>query len=110
MNTPYGQECRYYYEDFNRGRSRQECRLIQKNPDSEAWQPALCRTCPVPGILRANACPHMILEGKIVRRWLGLRRQVQVYAVCLRTAVEVTRPHVGCGECHSASPLFHEHD
>ena len=100
MITPAGTECRYYYEDFYRGRQKQECRLIAQNPRSEPWRPELCRTCPVPGILRANACPHMVLEGRVEKRLLGLRRQVAVEAVCSKHLVEVEEPHVGCGHCH----------
>jgi len=107
MRTPAGAECPYYYEDFFRGRSTQECRLIQRNPRSEAWQPRLCAGCPVPGILRANACPHMALEGRVVRRWLGLARRVEVYAVCAEHQVEVEDPYVGCGHCHPrAATIF----
>ncbi len=100
MITPAGTECRYYYEDFSRGRHKQECRLIAQNPRSEPWRPELCRDCPVPGILRANACPNLVLEGRVEKRLLGLKRQVAVEAVCSKYVVEVDRPHVGCGHCH----------
>jgi hypothetical protein len=99
MRTPAGTECRYYSEDFNRGRATQECRLIQANPDSAPWRPGLCKTCPVPDILRANACPHMQLEAWVGRRWLVLR-QVRVRAFCTRTNQVVADPMVGCGHCH----------
>jgi hypothetical protein len=100
MITPAGTECRYYYADYFRGRERQECRLIDQNPRSEGWKPELCRGCPVPGILRANACPHLVLEGSVVKRFLGLKRQVIVSAVCAKYLTEVPEPHVGCGHCH----------
>ena len=32
MRTPANTECPYYYEDFYRGRSTQECRLVGRNP------------------------------------------------------------------------------
>ena len=109
MRTPAGTECRYYYEDFNRGRTIQECRLIRGNPDSAPWKPGLCKTCPVPAILRANACPHMQLEAWVSRRWLVLS-QVRVRAFCKRTLRARTQrartnqvvadPMVGCGHCH----------
>ena len=54
MRTPAGVECGNYYEDFYRGRSVQECRLIERNPSSKQWEPKLCARCPVPGIVRAN--------------------------------------------------------
>lgn len=101
MRTPAGVECRFYYEDFNRGRSIQECRLILRNPKSGPWNPWLCRTCPVPAILRANACPNMTLEARVGREWL-VRKQVKVRAFCARTGEEVADPMVGCGHCHEA--------
>ena len=107
MRTPAGTECRFYYEDFYRGNSTQECRLLARNPRSDRWHPRLCARCPVPGILRANACPNMVLEAKVVRRWLGLVHRVDVYAVCTQRQVEVPDPHVGCGHCHpDALTLF----
>ncbi len=104
MKTPYGQECRFYYQDYARGRAKEECRLIARNPDSEGWDPKLCRDCPVPGILRDNACPNMALEGKVVHGLLGLTRHVEVYAVCTLSATEVKDPHIGCGQCHKDRP------
>ena len=107
MRTPAGTECPYYYEDFYRGRSAQECRLIGRNARSEPWEPTLCARCTVPAILRANACPHMVLEARVVRRWLGLVRRVEVYAVCTEYQVEVEDPYVGCGHCHpQAATIF----
>ena len=100
MRTPAGTECPYYYEDFFRGRTTQECRLIERNPRSEPWAPRLCARCPVPAILRANACPNLVLEGAVAKRLFGLRRQVIVEAVCKKHLVRVAEPHVGCGHCH----------
>jgi len=104
MITPAGVECRYYYSDYYRGRERQECRLLTQNSRSESWRPELCKTCPVPGILRANACPNLVLEGRVEKRLLGLRRQVVVEAVCSKYLAEVSEPHVGCGHCHKERP------
>ena len=101
MRTPAGAECPYYYEDFYRGRSTQECRLIGRNPRSEEWETKLCARCPVPGILYANACPNMVLEAQVIRRWFGLVHRVEVYAVCSAHQIEVQDPHIGCGHCHS---------
>jgi hypothetical protein len=98
MQTPAGVECRFYYEDFNRGREIQECRLIQGNPASAPWQPGLCRTCPVPDILRANGCPNMVLTARVGRRWL-LFEQVRVDAFCTLAQEKVSEPKVGCGRC-----------
>ena len=101
MRTPAGLECKHYYEDFNRGRDAQECRLIDLNPRSEPWRPNLCKTCPVPAILRGNACPNMVLEGWVGRRWLVIR-QVRVNTHCMLTKQPVADPMVGCGHCHEA--------
>lgn len=104
MITPAGQECRYYYADYYRGREQQECRLIDQNPDSEPWRPDLCKSCPVPGILRANACPNLVLEGRVEKRFLGLSRQVTVTSVCSKYLLEGFEPQVGCGHCHEERP------
>ncbi|MBN1659654.1 MAG: hypothetical protein JXA93_14705 [Anaerolineae bacterium] len=100
MITPAGKECRYYYQDYFRGRERQECRLIAQNPRSEPWRPEVCKACPVPGILRANACPNMVMEARVDKTMLGLRRRVVVEAVCTRYIESGFDPHVGCGHCH----------
>jgi hypothetical protein len=105
MITPAGVECHYYYADYYRGREQQECRLIAQNRESEPWQPDLCKGCPVPGILRANACPHLVLEGRVERRLLGLSRRVAVAAVCSKHLVAVAEPHIGCGQCHPDLPM-----
>jgi hypothetical protein len=104
MRTPAGKECRYYYEDYFRGHSKQECRLLEQNPNGGRWKPGLCRTCSVPDILRQNACPNIVLEGRVHRSMLGLRERVQVYAICTRKMTEVENPAVGCGECHLHQP------
>ncbi|MFC2029781.1 hypothetical protein ACFLWA_03525 [Chloroflexota bacterium] len=104
MITPAGVECRYYYEDYYRGREQQECRLIAQNPQSDRWRPDLCKNCPVPGILRANGSPHLVLEGQVEKRFFGLRKQVAVTAVCSKHLVEVPKPHVGCRRCLEESP------
>ncbi|MGD1996691.1 MAG: hypothetical protein PVH62_07955 [Anaerolineae bacterium] len=98
MRTPANSECRYYYEDFHRGRSVQECRLLAQTTDSLSWAPQVCVICPVPGILRANRCSHMTLNARLVRRLL--RRRVEVEAYCTKHEVVVENPYVGCGRCH----------
>ncbi len=103
MRTPAGTDCRYYYEDYFRGRLTQECRLIARQPGAARWQPKLCGRCPVPGILQANACPDMVLEARVQRRFL-LGQRVWVTAFCTRTSRPVPRPHVGCGACHVERP------
>lgn len=100
MRTPAGKECRYYYQDYFRGNDKQECRLIDRNPRGKRWKPSLCNGCPVPEILRNNACPHLALEATVAESFLGLKQTVKIYAVCTEHLCEVDKPAVGCGHCH----------
>jgi hypothetical protein len=104
MRTPAGQECQFYYQDFHRGASTQECRLIDANLNSEAWKPADCATCPVPGILLANSSPNLILQATIKKGFLKLNRRVEVRASCSRHLIEVAEPHIGCPQCAREKP------
>jgi hypothetical protein len=111
MRTPAGVECPFFYGDYYRGRKQEECRLIGSVPSPKNWSPDLCRSCPVPGILRANACSNMVLEGRVERNLLGLRRRVKVSAFCTLSKKVVTEPYIGCGECHPLSfSLKEPHD
>lgn len=102
MKTPYGIECKYFYGDYYRGRNHEECRLL--NESSQKWQPGLCKTCPVPAILRANACEYMSMTAKVSRSALTLfQPRVQVSTFCNKTQRNVAEPQIGCGECH---PIF----
>ncbi|MCC7361340.1 MAG: hypothetical protein IT317_17775 [Anaerolineales bacterium] len=100
MRTPAGFECRYFYANYFRGRSQQECRLVEREAASERWTPGLCRDCPVPKIMAANACPHLVLDAKVVKTWGGLGRKVAASAACTKTLSDVANPHTGCGHCH----------
>lgn len=104
MRTPAGKECRYFYGDYYRGRNHEECRLLKDAGVS--WQPRLCATCPVPGILQANACEHMVLTPKVQRPFLIMPAQVQINAYCRKTRRHVDQPQIGCGECHPLPPIF----
>ena len=106
MRTPAGSECPYYYQDFHRGHNRQECRLIDATPDGGTYTPDLCTNCPVPRIVLANACPNMILEGRVKSLLLGLRKNVDVSVFCRRTERTGFQPEIGCGECHLEFPEF----
>jgi hypothetical protein len=114
METPAGKECRFYYENFHRGRSEQECRLIQANPRSPRWEPADCARCPVPGILQANSSPDLVLEATVKKGILGLGRKVEVTAFCSRHLIDVEEPMVGCRKCALERPgiqqLFEDED
>ncbi len=103
MKTPAGRECRYYYEDYHRGRSTQECRLLRGMPGPR-WQPRDCRRCPVPDILWANASEHLRLTGAIQVTLLGLARRVEVEATCARHRTTIPDPYVGCPECAAEKP------
>ena len=100
MRTPAGKECRFYYADYYRGRDVQECRLIARNRESPPWKPGLCQTCPVPDILRANACPNLVLDARVSKRLLGIVQQVEVTGWCSEYFLDVDRPAIGCGHCH----------
>jgi hypothetical protein len=108
MITPTGIDCRFYYEDFYRGNSEQECRLIAKNVRSPDWQPKDCFNCPVPEILMANSSPDLVLEATIKKGILGMGRQVEVTAFCSRHLVDVSKPEVGCPQCAAEKPGFNE--
>jgi hypothetical protein len=99
MRTPAGFECRYFYGNYFRGRNEEECRLITP-ATAHLWSSDLCRSCPVPALLRANACPHLILEGNVQKTMLGLVKKIKVSAYCSKSAEVVTEPQIGCGQCH----------
>ena len=100
MRTPAGNECKYFYGDYYRGRNIEECRLLKVS--SQRWTPDLCKTCPVPGITLANACETMRLRASVNRTILSaFQRRVQISAFCEKSQRSVAEPHVGCGECHS---------
>ena len=102
MKTPYGKECKFYYADYFRGRETQNCRLLEKNPNSEPWFVSLCQTCPVPDILASNGCANLRLRGAVAKGFLGLTKKVQVEAYCIEHAVPVPDPNVGCPYCREA--------
>jgi len=106
MQTPAGKECRYFYGDYHRGRNREECRLLAAANPPQDWNPKLCFTCPVPEILQANACPHMVLQAEVKRPFFILKPHVVVHAYCTETHQEVSEPHIGCGQCHVLPPVF----
>jgi len=106
MRTPAGKECKYFYGDYYRGRHHEECRLLLDSPATQKWTPDLCSNCPVPGILQANACEHMVLTATIHRPFPFTRRAVRVSAYCNKCECPVPEPHIGCGECHKLPPVF----
>lgn len=98
MRTPAGTDCRYYYEDYNRGRAIEECRLIQANRRSLPWHRKLCGRCPVPRVLLANGSPDLRLALTVSKR-LGLFTRMDLEAHCVRHGVEIDDPFRGCAAC-----------
>jgi hypothetical protein len=78
---------------------------MDSNPPQK-WTPSLCETCPVPDILMANGCEHMVLEGKVHRPFFIGKPEVQISAYCQKNSQRVQEPHIGCGECHTLPPIF----
>lgn len=106
MRTPAGFECTFFYGNYFRGRKDEECRLIGSTPPPNHWTPDICAKCPVPAILRANACEHMELRAKVQRPLLGLIKRVDVSAYCVKSKKDVPEPHIGCGQCHPLPQVF----
>jgi len=104
MRTPAGKECIHYHEDFHRGRNVQECRLINENPDSLRWKILDCARCHVPEILDANASQYLSLKLTIKPKILGLGRQIEVVASCIKHRISIDDPYVGCPKCNAERP------
>ncbi len=105
MRTPAGKECKFFYGDYFRGRNVEECRLLQA--PGQRWTADLCKTCPVPEVLQANACEFLQLHGSVSRPFSALfQRRVQITAFCEKVHRSVAEPHIGCGECHPLPPEF----
>jgi hypothetical protein len=103
MRTPDGRECAFYYEDYFRGRSVQECR-IPKGERSAHWRPQDCAKCPVPEVLRANASPYLRLTLTIKQTLLGFSRKMAVHAWCERHDIPIPDPYTGCPGCNDERP------
>lgn len=112
MQTPYGQECPFYYVDAHRRTAeREQCHLLDGTIDAAEWTSELCGNCPVPRIKQANRCPNMRLQARI--RWThpwtrwqfwrpkSARSRMVVHATCTESGGMVSDPMVGCGRCHT---------
>jgi hypothetical protein len=106
MRTPAGKECRYFYGDYYRGRSQEECRLLKSASPPLVWSPNLCTDCPIPSIHFANSCQYMVLEASIGRPFPFFKKQVQVKTFCEKSHRAGFDPFIGCGECHPLPPEF----
>ncbi|MBA3874051.1 MAG: hypothetical protein ABI970_00795 [Chloroflexota bacterium] len=104
MRTPAGKECPHYHEDFHRGRNIQECRLANQNPESIRWKPTDCKMCQVPEILNANASQYLELKLTIKPKLLGLGRQIEIKASCVKHRIDIEDPYVGCPKCNAERP------
>jgi hypothetical protein len=105
MKTPAGKECRYFYGNYFRGRNTEECRLLRDS--GQRWSRDLCTSCPVPDILRANACEFLRFRAEVARPLsAALQRRVRVLSRCEKTGRDVLEPEIGCGECHPLPPEF----
>jgi hypothetical protein len=100
MRTPAGSECKFFFGDYYRGKQREECRLIGEVQKPRHWTSDLCKTCPVPGIQRANACEFMELSGHVSPGFLFVKRRVKISAFCHKSNQVVDKPHIGCDSCH----------
>ena len=104
MINPDGKECKFFYGDYHRGKSVEECRLFRDN--DLVWEPEFCSVCPVPEILQANACEHMVLIPRVRKRILFFAPRVFVDAYCHKCNCKVDEPRIGCGECHPLPDLL----
>lgn len=105
MRTPAGTECKFFYGNYFRGRSLEECRLLKAS--GQRWSRDLCKTCPVPGVLQANACEYLQLRATVSRPVDVLfQRRVRIEAYCEKVQRAVSEPHIGCGECHPLPAEF----
>jgi hypothetical protein len=104
MRTPAGKDCRHYYQDFHRGKSIQECRLIKSNHESLPWKPQYCEKCPVPEILHANSSPNLELTLTVKPVLIGLGRRLELQARCSKHNLKLDDAHVGCPQCNAERP------
>jgi hypothetical protein len=105
MRTPAGTECKYFHGDYFRGRNKEECRLLRDS--GQQWSPELCSTCPVPEVLRANACEFLRFRAEVHRPLAaGLQRRVRIRSRCEKVGRDVPEPEIGCGECHPLPAEF----
>jgi hypothetical protein len=108
MRTPAGTECKFFYGNYFRGRKQEECRLIGNASPPHHWSPDLCKTCPVPGIIRANACPNLEIRAEVGGLIVNFRRRVKINSFCTKSGLPVAEPEIGCGQCHPLPPVFTE--
>ena len=106
MKTPAGKECRYFFGDYFRGRTREECRLLANSSPPLKWKKDYCISCPVPEISYANACSHLILKPGLERTFPFLKQTVRIETFCEKSKRDGFDPYIGCGECHPLPAAF----
>lgn len=90
--------CRYFYGDYHRGRNREECRLLDANPNNQIpWKRKLCDSCPVPALVMTSNTPELVLEGEVKRKFLRERVEV-TFAICQKHLIELRDPRF-CPKC-----------
>lgn len=96
-------DCPFYHSDFNRGQETSACRMLEASPHgASGWHEGLCRSCPVPALMRDTACHHLHVEGEI--RQLFLRKRVQVTFALCRSGVEELANPMRCPTCEASLP------
>jgi len=110
VRTPAGFECKYFYGNYYRGRHEEECRLVGSQPSPANWSPDLCKTCPVPAIIRANSCSNLVLHAEVGYKFLMFQKRVKVSAYCEKSQTNVAEPEVGCRLCHPEINEYFEKD
>lgn len=90
--------CRYFYGDYHRGKNREECRLVEANPNNQRpWRRKFCDNCPVPALLMTSNTRDLVLEAEVKRKLLW--EQVEVtFAICQKHLLELSDPHY-CPKC-----------
>ena len=90
--------CRYFYGDYHRGMNKEECRLLEENPDNQRpWHRSLCDTCPVPEIIIMSNSRDLGLQAEVKRRFFRERVQV-TFAICRKHMRELDDPQK-CPDC-----------
>lgn len=98
MQNPAGNECKYFYGDYFRGRHHEECRLLISH--DQEWFPHFCNTCPIPNINRANACENMEFIPNSYKPMFILKPKLTIEIFCNKCECNVSNPIIGCGQCH----------
>lgn len=81
--------CRYFFGDYHRGKNKEECRLLDANPNNQRpWHRSLCDRCPVPALIVESNSRELMLEAEVRRRFLR-ENVVVTFAVCARHMTEL---------------------